>query len=163
MRAAPSSQHLPELLGGDASPPPGATPDTPPPLRPRRPLLLCSYEDGLGPVDSIVVTAFGVGNLTALANDPHYNPGPLHPNYVSLGSTLNANVVVKELRVGGWPFQAMFTIAEVKPGEDLRYDYGPGYWTTWRCNAIKAAKAVRPAPPARTPALRCAVLHLGRA
>lgn len=72
--------------------------------------------------NAILVSAAGYGNETACVNDPH-----IHPLEDS-EETLGANTCMCEIVIGAWPFLALFTLKEVKPGEELLYEYGKAFW-----------------------------------
>jgi hypothetical protein len=73
----------------------------------------------------LVGSANGCANLAALVNDGRRDP--LRDPH---GSALVGppNVALCAVRVGGWSFLVMHTLATVAPEEELRCDCSPQYW-----------------------------------
>ena len=69
-----------------------------------------------------MVSAYRLGNLTAMINDGSYDP------YDAESGRRGANCRFVEVLRGGWCLPCVLTTADVEPGGELLLDYGAGYW-----------------------------------
>ena len=76
----------------------------------------------------IAVSAFGYGNKTALVNDSHIEPlrNCTSPRCAQVVGEQNADLI--PVFVCGFPFLFLFSVEDIKAGEELLYEYGCGYW-----------------------------------
>ncbi|CAD7699154.1 unnamed protein product [Ostreobium quekettii] len=73
------------------------------------------------------VSAFAYGNKTALVNDACVNPaGYPQPRHRLVVGDQNADLI--PVYVCGFPFLFLFTVEDVKAGDELLYEYGIEYW-----------------------------------
>lgn len=85
------------------------------------------------PEDTVLmVCATYCGNATRLVNDPC-----IDPMASPVPTTLRPNVCLCEFVVGAWPFFAMFTLRPVRPGDELRYEYGRAFWEFMKEHALR--------------------------
>jgi hypothetical protein len=98
---------------------------------PGGPAALAARLRGIGP--DLVASAFGFGNLTCLINDGVGPPGPhgVEKEWHEPGGG-DANVMLVEIAVHGWPFIFVVSTHDILPGCELFMSYGGGYWEQLR-------------------------------
>lgn len=76
----------------------------------------------------IAVSAFGYGNKTALVNDSHIDPlrNCTSPQCDQIVGEQNADLI--PVFICGFPFLFLFSVEDIKAGDELLYEYGHGYW-----------------------------------
>lgn len=87
----------------------------------------------------MIISAYGNDKLTSCINDPSLDPFDRHCT-----QRLPDNTYIVQVLIGPWPHMVMFTKDTVSADMDLRYDYGPAFWTIVRENTKRAG-----APPAK--------------